>query len=80
LLLLADRIEEAQRVAAEADEPDRDERREAHGGAARGGEALTRAGRRQQQERKHQPRGDLDANPCDQRGRGGAQARAGPRG
>jgi hypothetical protein len=80
LLLLANSVEEAQRVRAEPDHPDGRERREAHERAAGNRHALSRARGREQQERQHQPRGHLDPDAGDERGCGGAEARAGPGG
>jgi hypothetical protein len=77
LLLLADRVEEAQRVRAEADQPDRRERRQAPNRACARPQALAPARGCEQQEGQHQPGGDLDPHARDQRAGGGAEARAG---
>jgi len=80
LLLLADCAEEAKGMGSEPDQPERHERREAHERAHRGRQAFARAIGREQQERQHQPRGELDPDAGDERGRAGAEARAAPRG
>jgi len=77
LLLLADRAGEAERVRAEADQPDRRDQRQAQRGGARNAQALARLAGGYQQERQRQPGGDLDRDPRDQRGGAGAKARAG---
>jgi hypothetical protein len=77
LLLLADRVEEAQRVHAEADQPDSRERRQAPDRACEHPQTLARVRRCEQQERQHQPGRDLDPHARDQRARGGTEAWAG---
>jgi hypothetical protein len=79
LLLLTDRAEKAERVRAEADQPQRCQRQQADRG--RGGhlEAFARLRRREHEEGQNQTRRDLDADArhqCD-RGRAKAGARAG---
>jgi len=77
LLLLADRAGEAERVRAEADQPDHSDQRQAQRGSGHHTQALARLAGGHQQERQRQPGGYLDRDPRDQRGRAGAKARAG---
>jgi hypothetical protein len=80
LLLLADRAEEAQCVRAEADQPHRRERRQAQPGARGHRQPLARAPGAEQQEGEQQAGRDLDPDTRDERGSGGAKARARPGG
>jgi hypothetical protein len=75
LLLLAERAEEAERVAAEADQRDGAEHRERKRRRDRDTSALARPAWREHEERQQQPGGHLDADPRRQRGRAGAQLR-----
>ncbi|MEA2315041.1 MAG: hypothetical protein QOI03_1733 [Solirubrobacteraceae bacterium] len=75
LLLLADRVQETQRVDTEADQSEDRERRQAQCGARRRPCALTCPRSAEHEERQHEPRGDLDADTRDQRCRAGAHAR-----
>lgn len=81
LLLLAHRAGEAERVRAEADQPDRRDHRQAQRGGARRAQALAREdpvpARSEQQERQRQPGGDLDRDSHDQRDRARTKARGG---
>jgi len=74
LLLLADGVQEPQRVSAEAEQAHRRERGKAEGSAPCHPQALARARGCEHQERQHQPRSDLDPDAHDQRGRGGSEA------
>ncbi len=76
LLLLADRVEEAEGVRAEADHADCAERQEAEHGRHRHSPALTPVARREHDERQHQAGRDLHADAHHQRSRGRAKARA----
>jgi hypothetical protein len=80
LLLLTHGTEEAQRVRAEADQPEHREQRQAQPGPGRHAQALTRGGGSQYQERQCQAGGDLDPDPRDQRCCAGTEARVGARG
>jgi hypothetical protein len=75
LLLLADGVEKAKRVAAEADQRDRAEHEQADDGRGERACALTRAARREHEERQHQPGRDLHADADRERRCAGAQAR-----
>ena len=75
LLLLAERAEEAERVAAEADQRDGAEHRERKRRRDRDTSALACAAWREHEERQQQPGGHLDADPGRQRRRAGAQLR-----
>ena len=77
LLLLANGAEEAERVRAEADQPDRPERNQAERRAGCDRQPLAPAAGAEQQERQQQRRRDLDAHARHQRGRGGGRARGG---
>jgi hypothetical protein len=81
LLLLADRAGEAERVRAEADQPDHRDQRQAQPRRARHTQARSRVGpvpaRPKHEERQRQPGGDLDRDPRDQRGGAGAKAGVG---
>jgi hypothetical protein len=76
LLLLADRVEKAQRVRAEAEHANGAEREQAEHGSPGDLAAFAPARRRQHEERQHQPGGHLDADADDERSGGGAKARA----
>ncbi len=75
LLLLADGAEEAERVAAEADQTDRAEHDEPERGALERSPSIARARRAEQHERQRQPGGHLHADARHERGRGRAKAR-----
>jgi hypothetical protein len=77
LLLLADGAEEAECVRAKTDQSEGREQRQAQPSAPRHSQALTRAGRREHEERQCQPGGHLDPYPRDQRRRAAAKARIG---
>jgi hypothetical protein len=80
LLLLADGVEKAQRVGAEADQPDGAEREQAEHGGDRDLPAFAPARGREHEERQHEAGADLDADADDERRRAGTKARAGPGG
>jgi hypothetical protein len=75
LLLLADGVEKAERVAAESDQRDGSEHDEAQGGSGEQPRALVPARRREQQERQHQSGRDLHADAENERSDTRAQAR-----
>jgi hypothetical protein len=79
LLLLADRVEESQRVRAEADQREGAEREQAQAGAREHDHALTATGRGENHEGQQQACGQLDADAGDERRRGGPVARSGSR-
>jgi hypothetical protein len=70
LLLLADGVEEAERVGAEADQPQRSERQQADGGAGKQAQALAPAGSGEHEERQQQPGAELDPDTGDERAGG----------
>ncbi len=72
LLLLADGVEEAERVRAESDQPHERQRDKARGGGGDHARAIARAVPAEREERQQQGRAHLDAHTCDQCGRGGA--------
>ncbi len=72
LLLLADRVEEAEGVCAKADQPDRRDREERDHARGEHAAALAGAPRRQHQERQQQPRRHLHPDTGRQRRRRGA--------
>jgi hypothetical protein len=76
-LLLADGVEEAQRVRAEADQPDGAEREQAEHGRGDGAPSLAPGGRREREEGQREPGGDLDADADGERCGRGAKARVG---
>jgi hypothetical protein len=82
LLLLADRAGEAERVRAEADQPDHRDQRQAQRSGRHHAQALARddpvPAPPQYQERQRQPGGDLDRESRDQRCCAGTKARVGP--
>jgi hypothetical protein len=78
LLLLAHGVQEADRMAAEADQPDRREGEQGDAGVEHNREALARPRGGQRQERKQQPGGDLHTHPRCERGRRTAVARSRP--
>jgi hypothetical protein len=75
LLLLADRAEEAERVAAEADQTDRTEHDDADRRARERLQPLAWQARAEHEEWQREPRRDLDRDAGDERRRGGANAR-----
>ena len=80
LLLLADSVEKAERVRAEADQPDGSEREQAEHGGTRHLTTFAPPRGCEHEERQHQTGGDLDAHADDERSSGGTKAGAGPRG
>jgi hypothetical protein len=78
LLLLSDRVEEAERVHAEADHADREQHEQAERGARQRREALPSQRRCEDEERQHEPCGQLDSHTHRERARSGTQARTGP--
>jgi hypothetical protein len=74
LLLLTHRIEEAERVDAEAHQPEQRQGQQAHPGAGNRPQALARTRGAEHQEGQHEPRGDLDANAGHECRRAGAEA------
>jgi hypothetical protein len=80
LLLLADRVEKAQRVAAEAEQRQQRQRSQAQQRAHRRPDALARVRSAKHEEGQHEAAGDLDADAGDQRRRARAQMRVGARG
>jgi hypothetical protein len=76
LLLLTDRVQKAQRVAAEADQPHGRERHQAQSCGCRHCQALARAAGAEHEEGQRQPGRYLDPDTGDQRARGGAETRA----
>jgi hypothetical protein len=77
LLLLAHGADKAERVRAEADQPERREQRQAQPGGQRHAQALACLVRSEHQEGQRQPGGDLDPHPRHQRGRRAAPTRVG---
>jgi len=77
LLLLADGVEEAERVHAEAEHADRGDHEQPERGAGGDLGALARAGRGEDQKRQQQPGGDLHADAGRERERSRAEAWAG---
>jgi hypothetical protein len=69
LLLLAERTEEAEGVAAEADQRDCPQRDEAHRRGQHHPQARVAAPRRKQQKRQRQPGGQLHADSRHERNR-----------
>jgi len=80
LLLLANRVEKAERVHAEADHPHHGHSHQRCSCAERHLQPLARAGRREHQEWERQPRGHLDPHTDRQRARTGTKSRAGSSG
>jgi hypothetical protein len=76
LLLLTDGAEEAERVAAEADQRDRAEHDDADRRARERPKPLAARTRPQHEERQREPGRDLDRDARDERRRGTAKARA----
>jgi hypothetical protein len=76
LLLLPERAEEAERVAAEADQRDGPQRREAARRGQRDAQARLGAPRGEYQKRKRQAGRQLHADPGHERHRAGAKLRA----
>jgi hypothetical protein len=74
LLLLTHRVEEAERVDAEAHQPEQRQGQQAQPGAGNRPQALARTRGAEHQEGQHEPRGDLDADAGHQRRRAGAEA------
>ncbi len=77
LLLLTDRVQEPERVDAEADDPESGHHEECDRAAHRGVDPFAGPGRGEHQEREQQPGCDLDADARRQRAGSGPQARAG---
>ena len=77
LLLLADGVEEAERVHAEADQPDDRDGQQTAAGAHGDSDPLAFLRRGEHQERQHQRSCDLDRDPRRDRDRRGAQTRTG---
>ena len=73
LLLLVHRVEEAERVYAEADNAQRDQREQAERRALCRAQALSLRRRGEHQEWQHQTRGQLHAHAESQRARAGSQ-------
>jgi hypothetical protein len=80
LLLLAERTQEAEGVAAEADQRDGPQRHEADRRGQRDAHAHLTAPRSERQKRQRQPGRQLHADPGHERHRAGAQTRAHARG
>ena len=78
LLLLAHGADKAERVRAEADQPERREQRQAQPGGQRHAQALACMARGEHQEGQRQPGGDLDPHPGHQHGRRAAGMGARP--
>ena len=79
LLLLADRVEESERVRSEADQRERAQRKQAQTRAGEHRQALAPRGA-ENQERQQQPRRELDADAGDEHAGGSPEAWAGARG
>jgi hypothetical protein len=79
LLLLADSVEEAERMRAEAEQRKQRQRCQAQQRAPRRPDALARARSAKHEEGQHDAAGDLDADARDQRRRACAQTRLGAR-
>jgi len=77
LLLLADGAEEAERVAAEADQPEHPQRHEAEPGGHGELQPLAAPACPEHEERQHESGGHLDADAGNERRCAGAQSRAG---
>lgn len=77
LLLLTDGAEEAESVAAEADQSEHAERAEAERRGNGHPDALVASARAEHEEWQHEPGGHLDTDAGDERRRTRAQARAG---
>jgi len=80
LLLLAERVEEAERVHAEAEHTERAQREQAEAGRRENPQALPRARRRQHEERQHQSCRQLHADARRESSGSGAWAGAHARG
>ncbi len=72
LLLLADRVEEAESVHAEADHADREQREHAERDARQRREALAAKRRREHEERQYETRGQLHPHTHREHARRGA--------
>ncbi len=80
LLLLADGVEEAQRMRAEAHQGERAKRQQAEHGGGEHPSPFAPALRCEHEEGQRKPGRDLDADAHDERACGRAKARAGTRG
>jgi hypothetical protein len=76
LLLLADRIQESERVRSEADQRQRTQRQQAQAGARKDRQTIAPRGA-ENQEGQQQPRSELDAHSRDERAGGRPEAWAG---
>jgi hypothetical protein len=74
LLLLPERVQKAERVDAEADDPHEGERRHRERRAERHADTLARVGRGEHQKWQHQPGGELDSDAYRQCRRGRRRA------
>ena len=79
LLLFSHRAQKAQRVRAEAQQPDRGERQQAQHPAARHRQPLAGTAWREHEERQHHAGGDLDRDARHHDARRGPEAGAGSR-